>query len=530
MKILLLGINSKYIHPSMGIYQLYTNSKYECEFKEFTIKDSNDEIISLINEFDIIGISTYIWNINKIKEILPHIKNKTIILGGPEASFKKELLKEYNVKYIIKGEGEESFNELMDYLNNNISIDKVSNLYYLENDEIKYTYDKLPNLNNVKHDLSLIGDFKNRICYVESSRGCFYNCSYCLASTEKPVRFFPLEEVLSNIKYLLDNNARTIKFLDRSFGIKKEYINGILKFIRDNDNGVSIFQIEVNADSLDSSTIDILNSMRRKQVRLEIGIQSTNPFTIKAINRHQNFDKLKNNVIALRDNCVIHTDLIAGLPYEDYDSFRKSFNDTFLLFTEELQLGFLKELKGTVISLTKDLYDYEFENESPYEVIRNKFISKEELDKIRLVEIGIDKFYNYGYYKRTIKYLFDDLKLNPFDTLLSVTSSIHDIYKLQVDELTKELYLSLVNLVEDKEKLLFIIKEDYLTRTNIKPKIWWNIDITREERKYVYETFSKEFDLNIEELYRYGHLEKNGYEYLLVNYKDNKIYKKWVKF
>lgn len=258
---------------------------------------------------------------------------------------------------------------MMDYLSNKINISQVSNTYYLDNDNIKYTFDKLPNLENIKHDLSLIKDFENRICYIESSRGCFYNCTYCLASTEKPVRYFPLDEVISNISFLLRNNAKTIKFLDRSFGIKKDYINGILKYIIDHDNGVSTFQFEVNGDSISSDTLSLLNKMRKKSIRLEIGIQSTNPRTIKAISRTQNFDKLRSNVLALRDNVVIHTDLIAGLPYEDLSSFKKSFNDAFLLFTEELQLGFLKELKGTVLSLTKELYGYHFMDVGPYEVL-----------------------------------------------------------------------------------------------------------------------------------------------------------------
>ena len=252
MKALLVAINSKYIHPAMGLHQIYANSRYIVSLKEFTIKDDIKEIINYINNDDseVLLLSCYIWNINIIKEILPSIKNKIISLGGPEASFYPELLREPNVSFITKGEGEESFNEMMDYLSNKIDISQVSNTYYLDNDNIKYTYDKLPNLDNIKHDLSLINDFNNRICYVESSRGCFYNCTYCLASTEKPVRYFPLDEVISNISFLLKNNAKTIKFLDRSFGIKKDYINGILQFIIDNDNGVSTFQFEVNGDSI----------------------------------------------------------------------------------------------------------------------------------------------------------------------------------------------------------------------------------------------------------------------------------------
>lgn len=531
--ILLIGINSKYIHPAMGVFQLYTNTdkeKYNLDYFEFTIKDNIEDIINQINNHpsSVISLSCYIWNIEIIKQIIPNINNKIIILGGPEASFNPNLLYLENVNYLIKGEGEESFTELLEYLNNQRNITDVSNLYYLDNNTLKYTYTKLPNLENVKHDLSLIKDFKNRICYVESSRGCFYNCSYCLAATEKPVRFFPIVEVKANILYLLQNNAKVIKFLDRSFNIKKDYINEILLFIKENDNNISTFQFEINGDNLSQDTIDIINSMRPKMIRLEIGIQTTNPDTSKAILRHQNFNKLKENILKIKDNTIIHTDLIAGLPLEDYQSFKKSFNETFLLFTEELQLGTLKELKGTHISKTKQEHDYIFSDTAPFEVIQNKYITKDELDLIRTVEKAVDKFYNYGYFKNTINYLFNELKLNPFDTFLNLMKMIEQIKPLnqfQFDELTRAFYYFLSLDVLDKEKLLFIIKEDYLTKNKIKPKIWWHPTVTREIRREIYLIFKEKYNLNIDELYKYAHLEKYNNEYLLINYKTFTKYK-----
>lgn len=531
--ILLIGINSKYIHPAMGVFQLYTNTdkeKYNLDYFEFTIKDNIEDIINQINNHpsSVISLSCYIWNIEIIKQIIPNINNKIIILGGPEASFNPNLLYLENVNYLIKGEGEESFTELLEYLNNQRNITDVSNLYYLDNNTLKYTYTKLPNLENVKHDLSLIKDFKNRICYVESSRGCFYNCSYCLAATEKPVRFFPIDEVKANILYLLQNNAKVIKFLDRSFNIKKDYINEILLFIKENDNNISTFQFEINGDNLSQDTIDIINSMRPKMIRLEIGIQTTNPDTSKAILRHQNFNKLKENILKIKDNTIIHTDLIAGLPLEGYHSFKKSFNETFLLFTEELQLGTLKELKGTHISKTKQEHDYIFSDTAPFEVIQNKYITKDELDLIRTVEKAVDKFYNYGYFKNTINYLFNELKLDPFDTFLNLMKMIEQIKPLnqfQFDELTRAFYYFLSLDVLDKEKLLFIIKEDYLTKNKIKPKIWWHPTVTREIRREIYLIFKEKYNLNIDELYKYAHLEKYNNEYLLINYKTFTKYK-----
>ena len=235
MKSYLIGINSKYIHPAMGVFALVSNSKHPVLYDEFTIKDNKDKIINSIitKEYDVLGFSVYIWNSNIIKDILQTLKemnfNKPIFIGGPETYFNIKLyIEQYNVKYVINDEGEDSFNELIDYLDGNINIDQVSNLYYSENNEIKYTFHKKPDINNIKMDLSLIKDFKNRIVYLESSRGCPFKCSYCMASLDDKVRFFPIEKVKSEIKFLLDNNCRTIKFLDRSFNINKDYMLEIL--------------------------------------------------------------------------------------------------------------------------------------------------------------------------------------------------------------------------------------------------------------------------------------------------------------
>ena len=342
------------------------------------------------------------------------------------------------------------------------------------------------------------------------------------------MRYFPVEKIRNELQFLLSHNAKTIKFLDRSFNIRPEIANRILKYIIANDNNVSTFQFEVNADSLNSETIELFNSMRKGMIRLEVGIQSTNPNTIKAINRTQNLKKLKENIIALRDNCVIHTDLIAGLPYESYDSFKKSFNDVFMLFTDELQLGFLKELKGTVLSKTKSIYGYTFSDTAPFEVINNDYITKEELDKIKKVELGVNKFYNYRYFDRTMRYIFINKKLNPFDTFYELIVELEKtkpINEYQFDEITKGMYEFLSKKIKSNKELLFIIKEDYLLKNKIKPKLWWDKDISREERSEVYSHFKNKFNLNIDDLYRYGQLEKYNDNYLLVNYKDFTSYK-----
>lgn len=528
MKSLLIGINSKYIHPAMGIFQIATNSLYPLDFKEFTIKDKINDIIQYIyeQEFDILGFSVYIWNVELIKNILKKLNNvnKIVVLGGPEVSYNaKEFLLNYNIDYIIKNEGEESYNELLDALINHNNINNVSNLYYKIDNEVYFTYEKNPDLSKIKHDYSLINDFKNRIIYLEASRGCYFRCSYCLASLEKQVRFFDLQTTKNELLFLLSNNVKTIKFLDRSFNVDKNHMLEILKFINDHDNNYTTFQFEVVGDLLSDDVIDYIKTMRKDYLRFEIGIQSFNNKTIYSVQRTQNFDKLKNNIIKLRDYITIHADLIAGLPYEDKKSFINTFNQTYLLFVKELQLGFLKELKGTKISLTKNEHNYNFSNLSPYEVIENKYISKEDLDEIRLVEEGLEKLHNKGYFPNTNLYVFFDLKFDPYHTFLGVTNYIKALnlnYKsMQVSDIARMYYEYLSQYIPNKEKLLFIIKRDYLSRFKSRPKIWWTNDITKNERNLIYQEFVNAYpELNLNELYQYGKLEKYNNEYFIIIY------------
>ena len=529
MKTLLLGINSKYIHPAMGVFQIYTNSKAPCEYKEFTIKDDLNNILEYINnqEFNILGFSVYIWNIAFVQTIISHISHiDTIILGGPEASYRpNDFLKYPNVSYVIKDEGEEAFNMLIEALTTKSSLESVPNLYYRKANSFVYTYSKNPNIKKIKYDYSLIKDFKNRVVYLEASRGCCFKCAYCLASLEKGIRYLDFELVKENILFSLNNGARVIKFLDRSFNIKQEFMRSIIKFIQDHDNGITTYQFEVVGDQLDNETIDLIKTVRKGLIRFEIGIQSLNEKTTRSVNRRQNLELLINNINEIKDNIVIHLDLIAGLPYENLESFINTFNRTFELYADELQLGFLKELQGTAISITKDVHDYRFNQSPPYEVIDNKYITKDELDQIRLVEAGLNKYYNSNNFPKTMDYLFKTLKLNPYQTFLNMITYIglDNLNKLQLDEVAKSLYDSLKDTINNKELLLFIIKQDYLFKFNMRPKIFWDQDITRKERNEVYQIYLKEFThLNIDNLYRYSHLEKYGNNYFLVTYKPIK--------
>ena len=296
MRILLIGINSKYIHPAMGTFQIVANSKFTVSHMEFTIKDSNESIINKIGRnWDLIGFSVYIWNIEKVKSIIQNYpESTTFLLGGPEASYRPELLfYDKRIRFIIKNEGEESFNELIEYLQGKRKISEVSNLYFKENESLSFTFETYPNLKSINHDLSLINDFENRIVYLEASRGCPFRCSYCLSSLEKRVRYFPIEKIKQQIKFALEKKVKMVKFLDRSFNIREDYMQDILRFIQEHDNNITIFQFEIVGELLNEETIALLKKIRKGLIRFEIGIQSTNPKTTRAINRSQDFQKLK---------------------------------------------------------------------------------------------------------------------------------------------------------------------------------------------------------------------------------------------
>ncbi|HEY8395648.1 MAG TPA: DUF4080 domain-containing protein [Bacilli bacterium] len=523
MKILLIGINSKYIHPATGIFQIVTNSKFPVSYREFSIKDKNETIIEAMEEddYDLIGFSVYIWNIEKVKAVIKSFPKETIfLLGGPEASHRPDLLLlDERITFIIKNEGEDAFNELVECLQNKRKVNEVSNLYYKEKEKIIYTYDSLPDLKKIKHDLSLIKDFKNRVTYLEASRGCPFRCSYCLSSLDNKVSFFDLNKIKDEIFFALEKEARTVKYLDRTFNLNQEIMREILTLIRDNDNKLTTFQFEIVGDLLEEETIQLLKTVRRGQIRFEIGVQSTNPIVTRAVRRKQDFTKLKENILKIKNNIVVHLDLIAGLPYEDKESFRRTFNDTFLIFPDELQLGFLKELQGTEISATKALHDFRFSEKPPYEIQSNKYLSEEDLREIRIVEAALNQYYNSHDFPKTMEYLFQTKKLDPYLTFLKIGKHLEKAERenLQPQTVALKLYEALMDL-DDKE-LLFNIKQDYLFKP-IKPNIWWEREISREERKKIYEKFTKKYpELNQETLYRYSHLEKTGNDYLLITYK-----------
>ena len=386
MKALLIGINSKYIHPSVSLYQLRANTTYECDLIELTIKDSINAILDKLNKlelssYSVFACSCYLWNIDKYLELIPILKtynsSAKIVFGGPEVAYDANyFLSNFSyIDYILEGEGEISFHELLEYLDNKRSINNVSNLHYLENNLPSFTYAAHTNLNKIKLATLDILDYQNRIIYLESSRGCPYHCSYCTASLDNLVRYFPLEKVLNILYTLMINKTKVVKFLDRTFNANYEYMMQILDFI-DMHNICTVFQFEVVGELIKEETINRISKLKSKYLRFEIGIQSTNNIVNEAVCRRQNMDKLKKNIYLLnKTNKVdLHIDLIAGLPYETKESFINSFNEAFLLRGKELQLGFLKFLRGTKMLDMVDEHEYKYSSKAPYEIISNKYL------------------------------------------------------------------------------------------------------------------------------------------------------------
>lgn len=429
-KFLLVAINSKYIHSNLAVYCLKAATAYSDKvyIREFTINNQLEDILKNIylEKPDVIGISCYIWNINYVKELLPELNKLLpgvkIWLGGPEVSYNTE---EYagryeNVAGVIKGEGEAVFKELMDCymegrekdipsipgittVSDGKIIDNPCTLVYDMSDSVMPYY-----VAGYKED-----DYKNKIIYYESSRGCPFSCSYCLSSVDKHLRFRNTELVLTDLKVFLDNKVALVKFVDRTFNCNREHSRKILRFIRDNDNGITSFHFEIAADILEDEDIRIMNSLRPGLIQLEIGVQSTNQDTIKAIHRVMNLDKLRNNVAAIRKcrNIHMHLDLIAGLPYEDINSFRKSFNDIYDMKPDNLQLGFLKLLHGSLMREEKDKYGIVARDIPPYEVLYTKYLSYDDILKLKQVEKVLDMYYNSNMFVLSVRYLsgsFDD--------------------------------------------------------------------------------------------------------------------------
>ena len=420
MKILLAACNAKYIHSNPAVYDLRA---FASEYKEhillgeYTINQTKDEILKEIyrSGAEVVCFSCYIWNISFVRELIFDLKKilpgTAFWVGGPEVSFDAEnFLKEMSqVTGVMVGEGEETFLELARYyIEKKGTLADIRGIAFRENGEIFHNgWREVMDLSRVPFAYEQTEDFANRIIYYESSRGCPFSCSYCLSSIDKKLRFRNLELVKKELQFFLDKKVPQVKFVDRTFNCKHDHAMEIWKYILEHDNGVTNFHFEISADLLREEELKLMSRMRPGLIQLEIGVQSTNPDTIRAIHRNMDLKKLEASVARVKSfgNIHQHLDLIAGLPCEDYESFRRSFEQVYRMKPDQLQLGFLKVLKGSSMYHEAQKYEILYKEKEPYEVLSTAWLSYEDILKLKMVESMVEVYYNSGQFRKTLSWI-----------------------------------------------------------------------------------------------------------------------------
>ncbi len=510
IKTLLVGINAKYIHTSLAVRSIEMYCKgnnTNVSTKEFTINNDEDKIINEIYEEkpDFLGFSCYIWNINIILEIISTIKkllpNVKIFVGGPEVSYEYDYIFEKGIDIVCIGEGEKTVKELIDRFNEKKCIDKsfenVNGIAFkLENDIIVTKDRDLLQLDEIPfvYKNGLEGT-EHKILYYEASRGCPYSCQYCLSSLEKGLRFLSEKRVKEDLDFFLKNNVKQVKFVDRTFNCNKKFALLIWNYLIDNDNGITNFHFEISADIVDDDMLNVLKNARVGLFQFEIGVQSTNDATLDEIKRKTNLQKLFDKVDKIKNlkNIHQHLDLIAGLPFEDYDIFKKSFNDVFNVYPEQFQLGFLKLLKGSGLRINAEKYGIVYKDKAPYEVLYTNLIDYDKMNMLKNIEEMIEIYYNSGKAINTIKYgiKFFNSPFDFFEQLVTywVKNNYNNIShsKMKLYEVIYDFFKDIKDI--DNNVLNEIVKFDILLNDNIKSlPVWINTkydnDFKDKERKF----------------------------------------------
>lgn len=505
MNILLMALNAKYIHSNLAVYSLQAYAGkygYETGLAEFTINQQKDEILKGIfrRKPEVLCISCYIWNISYVKElitevhkILPHT---VIWLGGPEVSFDAAaVLREYpQVTGIMKGEGEQTFLDLCrlyaaytDTLENTGIQEKLADIdgisYRSGNEIYDNPWREAMDLSEIPFVYGNLADFKNRIIYYESSRGCPFSCSYCLSSIDKKLRFRNLELVKKELQFFLEHNVSQVKFVDRTFNCNHKHAVEIWKYLIEHDNGITNFHFEIAADLLTDDEIELIRVMRPGMIQLEIGVQSTNEKTIEEIHRKMDFAKVSDVVrrVQAGHNVHQHLDLIAGLPYENYESFAHSFNDVYALQPEQLQLGFLKVLKGSYMYHMADAYGCIYQDKEPYEVLYTNWLSYEDILALKRVEEMVEVYYNSGQFTKTIPACLS-LFESPFAFYEALGAFYEDRGYFDISHTRIRRYEILLEFLEQYDELRMemyrqLMVYDLYARENMKSRPVWAKDL-----------------------------------------------------
>ena len=418
MHILLVGINAKFIHSCLAVHTLsrYVAEQYQLDVKtaEYTINQLPDKVLGSIyrQKPDLLGFSVYIWNasyiynlIGNLKKILPETK---ILLGGPEVSFDPENALGKGADFVLSGEGEESFSRLCLAFIHGTPLEEVPSLTWRDGDKIWTNAPAAPlDLSKLPFVYDDLAPFADRILYYEAQRGCPFNCQYCLSSTDKGVRFQPLDKVKKELQFFLDHKVKQVKFVDRTFNANPRFAMAIWQYLAENDNGVTNFHFEMEAALITDEMIPFLQTVRPGLFQFEIGVQSTNPDTLAAVDRRESFARIAGRVRQLQQkrNIHLHLDLIAGLPYEGYESFARSFNEVYALSPDQFQLGFLKLLKGSGLRRDREKYGIISREEPPYEVLYTDALSYGELLRLHAIEDLTDSYYNSRRFTASLAYL-----------------------------------------------------------------------------------------------------------------------------
>lgn len=504
MNIVLTTLNAKYIHTNLAIRYLksYVMPDYEPILSEYTIKDPILNIVSDIYQKkpNIVGFSLYIWNIEESIKVIRILKKTNpeivIVAGGPEVTYDydKWLNKVPEIDFIVIGEGERTFKQLLDYHAGKINLSKVQGIAYLEDGKLKATapgpkldLKELPSPFRFEEDLPHLS---NRVTYLETSRGCPFSCQFCLSSIEVGVRYFNREAIKEDIRYLMRNGAKTIKFVDRTFNISRSYAMEMFQFLIDEHLPGTVFQFEITGDIMRPEVINFLNENAPVGLfRFEIGVQSTNDLTNELVKRRQNFEKLSRTVTMVKEGGKIaqHLDLIAGLPEEDYSSFRNTFNDVFAMRPEELQLGFLKLLRGTGLRIQADQYGYTYIDEAPYEILSNNVLTFEDILRIKQTEDVLEKYWNDNRMPRTIEYIVSEVFETPFDFFQQFGTFWETRGWSRIGHQLQDLYTRLEEFLLEynhgnMEIIRSLMKIDYLAHHSFQPRhIWWDDDIEQNK-------------------------------------------------
>lgn len=511
MNTVLCAYNAKFIHMNLALRYLKANlsqNQENTKIMEFTIKDPVLHVATKIisEKPKIVAFSCYLWNIELVLKTAQIIKkampNTIIILGGPEVSFDSEewFEKEPSIDIIIEGEGELTFAHLMDTLLNHQPLSKVSGIVYKDTNKQIQRNEKRPpldvkNLKSPYHFAEDLPTLSKRIVYFETSRGCPFNCHFCLSSAEQGVRFFDLDERKDELLYLIQNGAKTIKFLDRTFNTNVQYALDIFSFLIENHKSGNVFQFEITGDIMKPEVIDYLNQHAPKGLfRFEIGIQSTHDETNLLVNRRQNFENLKNNILRIQTGGKIdlHLDLIAGLPKEDYQRFQKTFNDVFELRPAELQFGFLKMLRGTPLRKKAADFNYVYADFAPYEIISNEILSFEDLLRMKQTEDVLEKYWNSGKFKQTVTYCIDVIFETAWDFFYAFGAFWHEKGWATIGHQHLDLFSRLLEFIEEyspthRQILHNIMLLDYYEHFQYKPKrLKEYISLSKKSREHLF--------------------------------------------